>query len=492
MSDRASERIAEWLDDRLNALQPGTRLPTIKQAAALLLASERSVERVYRRYRENGLLVGIRGRGVFKADTRPLRERSVAQPRQPSYHNLAAIICKSIGDGTLMRGQPLPQVKYMALKYRVGALTVEKAYHRLIEMGYVTKMGKTFWVGSFDSLVRAKPDKPIYLLKHQTDDFSDIFENDMLSRSYRRMDQELAAAGFFLRFDSTDNLPSIWSRISQAKEFPYGLIAYRTNMDNYEEDFERIRELAKKIRQLSGDDVPVLLDWELGGIFNKIPRGISILSRGHISTSAAKAVARHIAGAHHRRVALFVNHGQTIWHIHAISGLVKIWTEAKGQSNDVDFTFVLKPPGSTNHEVFLGQFHSIVSRPPDSNYLRKYSDSQSLSTSLERNTVVADDFEETFHDNRKSDLWLFSSGKDAATAVVWCRTHGVSVPRDTAILSLDTDPQCYRFGISFCSPDWEKIGYAMAHSLTGVFPVEKTTKGFIRTEAHTVERTTTK
>jgi DNA-binding LacI/PurR family transcriptional regulator len=86
---------------------------------------------------------------------------------------------------------------------------------------------------------------------------------------------------------------------------------------------------------------------------------------------------------------------------------------------------------------------------------------------------------------------VFSDEAMAARAYEWAVDRGVRIPKQLAIIGLQNDPAHYHLGISYCGPDWDTIGYLMAHSIMQDFEVEKTSQGFLRTKAHVVERLTT-
>lgn len=68
----------------------------------------------------------------------------------------------------------------------------------------------------------------------------------------------------------------------------------------------------------------------------------------------------------------------------------------------------------------------------------------------------------------------------------------MAVPKDISIISLEDDPRYYPMGITYCGPDFERIGYQMAHTIIGDIPVAKTTLGFVRTSAIVMERLSTR
>jgi hypothetical protein len=59
-------------------------------------------------------------------------------------------------------------------------------------------------------------------------------------------------------------------------------------------------------------------------------------------------------------------------------------------------------------------------------------------------------------------------------------------------MTVENDPAYYHLGLTYCYPDFARLGYLMAHALIGDFPVEKTTRGSIRMHTLVVEKLTTR
>ena len=89
------------------------------------------------------------------------------------------------------------------------------------------------------------------------------------------------------------------------------------------------------------------------------------------------------------------------------------------------------------------------------------------------------------------DLWYFLKPADAAACLEVWRSAGTRVPGGISVLASRDDPSFYHLGLSSCVTDWRTIGYLMAHAITGDIPVEKTSRGFLRTTVRVYERGTT-
>jgi len=71
------------------------------------------------------------------------------------------------------------------------------------------------------------------------------------------------------------------------------------------------------------------------------------------------------------------------------------------------------------------------------------------------------------------------------------RARRIDVPRDVALIGLENDPSLYHHGLTRCDPDFESIGYLMAHALIGDFAVPTDRAGILPNRAYMVEKATT-
>jgi hypothetical protein len=74
--------------------------------------------------------------------------------------------------------------------------------------------------------------------------------------------------------------------------------------------------------------------------------------------------------------------------------------------------------------------------------------------------------------------------------------HGIAASRclpaigDIAVVGLSNDPRLLHRNITCCVPDWERLGYLLAHAAMGDMPVAHSSQGFVRAAALTLERAT--
>jgi len=79
----------------------------------------------------------------------------------------------------------------------------------------------------------------------------------------------------------------------------------------------------------------------------------------------------------------------------------------------------------------------------------------------------------------------------AARALAWAQRNGIGVPDDLAAIASNRDARYYHLGLSYCGPDWDTVGYQMAHAAIGDVPVARTSKGFISAAGTVVAKMTT-
>jgi DNA-binding LacI/PurR family transcriptional regulator len=91
----------------------------------------------------------------------------------------------------------------------------------------------------------------------------------------------------------------------------------------------------------------------------------------------------------------------------------------------------------------------------------------------------------------KNVLWLCTRDSLAEPALEALRRMGVKVPDEISLMTLENAPQHYHLGVSACTPDYELVGYLMAHAIIGDMPIKKTRYGYLRMPCPVTERSTT-
>jgi DNA-binding transcriptional regulator YhcF (GntR family) len=487
---RPSERLRQWLDLELSARQPGDRLPTDRQLAAQWDVSERTVHRILGAYGRQGKVVRIQGRGTFLPGVEGAKPEVRPGATATSAQTIVDEVFRAMCAGEIRQGEALPAVKALCVQFRVSPPTVIRAYRELAARGHVTKVGKTFWVGRFGRLVRQAVRRRAFLFSSGAGDFAEVFRHDMMAVSYRAMERELSANGCMLLCAPSAQLAGLAEQWLRRRDLPDGVAFHGVTAKHFD---AAIAPAVRRLKRPAGAGPAVLID-NLPD-FSRDFRGMCVLTRGAISTATARAAAQTIVSAGCRRVLVVMEpempydpaHGRlwTFWQ------LVKLRTELTGLAPDVSFGLALvgdrRGPGAV--EAFVKGLARLAPGHERS-LLAKY-----RSTTFEqvtREIAAVQRLSDALTDRPQADIWVFAAHARAAEALALAQARGLNVPRDVAVLSLENDPSYYHLGITCCEPDWESIGYVMAHALLKDIPVEKTRRGFLRVGARVVQRLTTK
>jgi DNA-binding transcriptional regulator YhcF (GntR family) len=490
-----SQNLASWLDRQLAELPAGSALPTDRQLAIQWQMSERTVRSVLNRYRDRGAICRVPGKGTFvggSSDT-PAVEPSADREAAPDSHtSLVEQLRHSIASGEFAAQEPLPPVKYMSRRFNMARSTVTRAYQTLVEMGYVTKVGKLFWVGEFRRLVAGAAKKEVYLFDYSAADLSRLFGEDNLALAFRKLERELLKYGFILRYGRMDDFASLTRTWLGSTARPYGLIF----TDIRQEGYETIRPALDTYLARVQANKPTVLIY---GVDITLRRsGFYLLHRGNVYTTQNRTLARFLFEKQFRRVCFFYD--ETKWQLSFLPAELKLRTELKHLDRSVDFRLHVKQARKRSREGFFGAFYKEA--PPErvDGFLSKYETTSHAV--VEKETVLSSEFPPVEKSLRGKTAWVFAYAEHAARALDWAEKNRIRVPQDLAIVGIHTpldvaiapiedDSHFHHLGISCCVCDWERIGYLMAHAVIGDIPIEKTSKGFIRVGALMLERQTT-
>ncbi len=494
MTGRPSDHLRKWLDTQLAHLRPGSKLPTDRQLAHSFGVSVRTVARVVSEYSLSHMLQRVPGKGTFVPDTKNQKTQSYRiWPQKYAHENLSDALKKAIGSGALKRGQPLPQIKYMCLKFRVSATTVSRAYALLEQEGYVSRVGKAFWVGSIEEQLYSRPLKEVSLIKKSSLDFSDIFTSNILEQAYKRLENELRAWGYYLHFESTEEFLSKYRMCPETKTLPHACVCFNFDSNAVKATLPGLQKIRTSVKKIAGRTFNILLDLKIGTILSPLPTGVTMISRGHISTSGAQAVVRYVASMGYKDVLFFINEAYPpLWSVLHKVLVYKIWAEAEHVQPDFSYRFIVKPEQNASQKVqdavldsgeYLGSYQELFRR-------RKYPE-QELEQ-LQNRIHITHDFITEMKFGTRDTLWVFSHGSDAIRAYKRLIASGVRIPGDLSILCLENNPNLYHLGISHCENNYDSMGYMMAHSLIGAVPIERTSKGFMKTKTRIEVRSTSR
>ncbi|MBN1673476.1 MAG: GntR family transcriptional regulator [Kiritimatiellae bacterium] len=482
---KPSEQFSAWLRQRVETGKPGERLPTDDRLAEQFAISKSTVRRLVARYRADGRLTRIQGKGTFLPHPPPPAPVDMASAKS-SAQTVADHLLKAIRAGELRRGQVLPPIKQMVYQLRVSAGTVQAAYRILQAEQVVVKAGRTFRVGGFKDVLHPEAVREVVLFCAKSADFAQLFTTDPLAQAYRKMERELLANGFVLRFEALAELEMrarLWRR---RRRFPTGIVFSLRNHS----DFEAVRDSWRRIvRSAAAFDrrAPRLLLDGSGTPLKRRPRGMHLIARGNVLTASARALAEYMVPRGCREANFFADPGNAM----IVAHLAKYRAELKHLAPDFVFRIVAVPradrresPGSLARKLAAS-----IAEPVTGLILKKYQDVPARI--LFDETAVLQDFAEVYTRFPKARLWVFMKDARAAEALQWATDARIDVPRGLSLISSEHDPVYYHLGLTCCFPDYEQIGYQMAHALIGDVPIARTSKGFIRTRALLVDQLTT-
>ncbi|MBD3392331.1 MAG: GntR family transcriptional regulator [Chitinivibrionales bacterium] len=477
------EQLTSWLDRQLEILPPGAALPTDRELASRFGLSRRTISRIGRNYVRDGRILRISGKGTFVPKDATDDDSLWSASSTNAAQSLVGTIHDLIRSGELERGHSLPSIKYMRRRFKVSPATVTAAYRQLVDEGYVTKIGKSFWIGRFKELAHPDTKKEVFLFLHGPRDFSHVFKRDFLSQAYRKLQAELGFYGFVLRCKSCYDLDRLVSGWTSTRRLPYGIVAFGVDERNAEAMLTPINRLLADKRV---QHPPVVIDW-VWGMPSAMPRGAMVLSRPNMLTSSARALAHYAVERHWRRIVICSTERGlrpgTRWHIY---DWMRLRSELKRIDPDFEFRILVLPArsGGTTRPVL-----SWVHEPVASRVLSKYTGTSYAQVSTEISAV--NDLRMAVRQIPRRTLLVFRKDAAAAGVLSLLQEDARRVPEDIGVMGVENDPAHYHLGISCCEPDWDSAGYLMAHTIVGDFPVKKTHRGFMRVPARVNERLTT-
>ena len=490
MAQNHSQQFRQWLEKTLLAAQPGARLPTYAQMGKQSGLSHMTVKKIVREFEQKGLLVRMRGKGIF-APGKPNGNRAEATPPLQSAQAIAKALLNLISTGGIKYGEALPPVKRICHQFRVAAETVRKAYGILEAKGLVVRVGKTCWVGKPEIILTGRPKKEVFIFAKSQAEFALMFKTDQLAQAYLKLERELATHGFLLQFETVSSFKELSKNWLTSKRMPYGLIFFLVNRPEIDDIVDNLQRLHSRAHKT--ESMPVtIIDFGSGGPISNLPKGSFVISRGNITTALGRAVAQHVVDTGHKAVNLFydMHEGFPFW---GLWGLMKFRPEFKRAQKSSAFRLILRNGLSKQAPIELARQNIKRYGDKGSSYRYAFLEIYGYQSSEEflNEATAWESFAALYRKYPETRMWIFSNDTAAAKAANWARSRGIQIPKQLSIIGLENNPQYYSLGITRFEPDWERIGYLMAHAIVGDIPIAKTTKGFIRTPVRAVEKLTT-
>jgi hypothetical protein len=322
------------------------------------------------------------------------------------------------------------------------------------------------------------------VLFNETDDFTTVFRSGWMAPAYHRLERELRSHGYTIAYEPLEEFPRLAQAWRDPEAAPHALVFHELSVPMLTGLRSRLDALLGRTRTMR-----VLFDW-VAGDYHLLPRGrrVFAVSRGNLYTVGARAVAEFALRHGVETVCYYFDETQDSFT--NFLSVARIRSELEALGGACRFVTLVRPlPGSPAPRAFFDRLYQMRPASHVSMVMSKY---RAVShTELEQEAVFVKDVPQALRavDGRR--LYLFMSDSLAVEALRAAERLRVNVPAEAGLLSFANDPQYLHEGISCSVPDWQQIGYLMAHALIGDFPVARTGKGFLRVRAEVLERQTT-
>lgn len=295
---------------------------------------------------------------------------------------------------------------------------------------------------------------------------------------------ELQTQGHKVVWETLAHYPRLKKHWQKSRQWPHGILfSNAASASMIESVFRMIRD----IRHNLSDDGPRIL--VVGNHPQRPIRGLDWFCPGHIVTAFSRQLARHLFEKRIHKAALFFDeHAFAAREIIAFS---RFWTEAVELDTNFRFRAVVNPKAKgTAPQDFWNLLTQQIPETHLVNLLSKYrkTPEKAMTDSL---CMVAQ-FEDAYRDHLDCGLWFFPRASEALHALQWCRRHRIKVPEQISIITHENHPSILEEGISVCGPNFDSIGYLLAHALIGDIVLEKTSKGFVQAQSLFLHRLTSR
>jgi hypothetical protein len=320
----------------------------------------------------------------------------------------------------------------------------------------------------------------VFFLRFGKDDFQDIFNSDPIALAFQKMERELYNAGYFLHPERAENLAVRANGWESSGQYPAGLVFYDVDPSH----LPFFRDFLHKYGAALRNRVRLLVHGRQGNLSELVPHA-QVFLRGNVDTEKARVLAYYLLNAGYREANFCIDEADFSEFID-VRFFLKIALSVKNVIPDFIFRFIIRPvPGSRGKLSFSDHVDDGYRA-----YLKLKYPNANLDH-LEQYVHFAPDAFEACAEHPAAKIWIFFRDQMAGEAMDWLRGKGKSVPQDVAIAGFQNDPRYYHLGISTCGPDWDNMGYVMAHVIVGDIKLAKSRKGFVKVRCHMVDKLTT-
>jgi hypothetical protein len=344
----------------------------------------------------------------------------------------------------------------------------------------------------FETILFQSAKKEVYFFYCKECPPEQAFKRGFMPEAYRKMQSELLFHGYVLRYEQAEQFAPLARKWAKSGIHPHALFFFRMRASWFESLAAGLEKYCDRIQKMPNAKPRIVMHWGRSK-YSPFSRSVAVFHEGHPSTSAARLLAQFLITHNYRAPIFFAEADDTIWQSRWIWILLKMRAELKERDSGFKTRFIVQAPkpGNAEENSRSSYLDTLLNDYNDMFWVEKDNPRHALAV-VKKEIRVAERFERAFGSAKSGDIWIFARDSEAASALEWAQKKGIKVPQQLSILGLEDDPTYYPFGISCCVPDWERIGYLLAHAIIGDIPVQKTAKGFIAAQARMLERLTTK
>lgn len=490
---RTGAALRQWLEELIAEMPPGAKLPTDSDFAARCQVSTRTLRRAMAELKNRGLVTRAPGKGTFRAGPESPAPSAPTPTRQSSVETLVAALRQSINRGDLRRGSQLPLNKYISHQYQVSGRTVAAAYRALESEGMVRRIGKHYWVGQFNPASKTKTKNDIFVAVQTRAQLKGLFVDYPIATAYRRLESELTACGSRLHFVTNDQLADATAGWVRRDRYPRGILL----ADSFGHHIDAVMPFLKPMmrRGRRGARVTVVADMISQPQRDAFASGLVGTVRGNFATAQARAIGKYLSRMPDRDV-VFVADGHRLMADPRMATMryqkhtYEILRQRCGPGGRILEAIVGGPPKLTKKWLLE---EALGGEGDYQDYLKsKYRDVPGTRNGgQEEHLSLYDSVEQVVKAYGSDAVWLLVHDSVAEQALDALHKRNARIPESVSVISLENDPHYLHLGLSSCAPDWDLVGYLLAHALLGDMQLERTSRGFIRVASPVVDRQTT-
>lgn len=478
------QTLRSWLDERVSTSPHGERLPTYAAMARSFGVGVSTVRGVVGHYRARGRVHSVRGRGTFVGPAPETTPVDADLQTVSSKQSLVQAFAAAIEHGEFRRGDALPLVKQIALQFGVRPSTATGAYRSLARTGYVTQIGKRYWVGDLRTLTDLHAPREVYFFTHYPDDFEGLCRNTYVWRQvFWDLSYELSACGVALKLRHHDRFNDYLRRWRHDRRFPLGMVI--AELDRL--DVSHYVSAAKGMAGRGGRTGPSLVaSISRKEVVRAARDRFAVLHQGNANTMMARAAAEWCARTRFSDIGYLCAHG------HDLREAMRFMIELLHLQPGAPMRIAVDPERGVTTPTQAVDLMLKTGAPMAyfDGLLDKYG-SATWDDVVSR-LVFRSGLDRLLGDSPRRSLWIGQDHSLVTAINQWRLDSRRDTPEDMSLLALGMHPRYLNLDISSCSVDWRLLGYRIAHLLMGTLPMERTRQGFVRLNAHLTHRKTTR